>query len=716
MNADSALLKLMVELGLLQELPPALGLSAPNTNADGPLLSLAKQGKLNELEAIKAISKKLGVPYLDLTDQKLIGRLRPEKYREQFDAKNLLQHKCIPLFEENGALQLAIANPLDLEAYKGAEFAAQSAVRLAISEEQQIVRLLEQHFLAAPVKFDSFDEVDVQEYLEIVGNTVQEENLDEHSADAPPIVRLCNKLIVDGVHDRASDIHIEPATQGLEVRHRVDGVMRTVLEIPRRLRNYVIARFKILSGMDISEKRRPQDGRLRIRLGGETVDMRVSCIPTAHGEKIVLRILRTDSQMLTFDALGFSNDSERRIRRTLSARGKMFLVTGPTGSGKTTTLYTALNFLNDGSTNIVTVEDPIEYRIAGINQTQVNEASGMTFASALRSILRQDPDVIMIGEIRDAETADIALQAAQTGHLVLSTLHTNDAPSAIARLLNLEVDRFVLASSIGGILAQRLVRKLCLSCREGLSSEIAKEHLDLIEYYKLNPKTLFQAKGCQECKGSGYKGRTGLYSYLDVTEDVSNLVHSAAPLNEIEKIAGGNGYKSISQSALELLTGGVCDFHEVYPYLVYSDEEKSHEAMDLSSHSTGESPSLVGNSVCLIEPDDSIRERLKELLLENDFRVLEGGQLNSGDPGQIAQCAILIIDEQAFEGADPAALIPTLKNKSGGHEQPLVIITGIDSQLSASEWLELGAAGAVSRGSSSYVLLDQIKRLIVAQS
>jgi general secretion pathway protein E len=370
------------------------------------------------------------------------------------------------------------------------------------------------------------------------------EDLLEASNDAP-IIRMLNALLTQAAKDGASDIHIEPYERSSSVRFRVDGTLREVVQPNRALHAALISRLKIMAELDIAERRLPQDGRISLRIGGRAVDVRVSTLPSAHGERAVLRLLDKAESKFTLEGLGMSGDVLRRFDRLIQQPHGILLVTGPTGSGKTTTLYASLGHVNTAGTNVLTVEDPVEYELAGIGQTQVNTRIDLTFAKALRAILRQDPDVIMIGEIRDHETAQIAIQASLTGHLVLATVHTNDAPSTVTRMVDMGVEPFLLSSSLIGVLAQRLVRKLCLACRE------------------VDASGHWRPVGCVQCAMTGYKGRTGVYELMDVDDTIRNLIHGRAAESEIAATAEATGMRSMREDGERLVAEGVTSAEEV---------------------------------------------------------------------------------------------------------------------------------------------------------
>ena len=368
-----------------------------------------------------------------------------------------------------------------------------------------------------------------------------------------------NIVIAQAVKDHASDIHLEPEEDGMRIRLRVDGILQELKMLPKKIQNGVISRVKIMAKMDIAENRKPQDGRIRLKMENKDLDLRASTFPTIHGENIVLRVLDKSAVLLGLRELGFLDDELQAFQKLITRPYGIVLVTGPTGSGKTSTLYAALSQINSVEKKIVTIEDPVEYELALIRQTQINPKAGLTFATGLRSILRQDPDIIMVGEIRDRETADIAIQAALTGHLVFATLHTNDAPSTLSRLLDMGIEPFLLSTSLIGILAQRLVRTICFKCKEKVEPSSAM----VTDFNLEGVKFIYRGKGCRECDGTGLKGRTAIVELLPITEDIRRSIELRAPTDEIRRNAKKAGFKNLREAGLQLVRAGVTTPEEV---------------------------------------------------------------------------------------------------------------------------------------------------------
>lgn len=724
-GAEKALYKLLNQMSLIKgghaEFSTSLG-------GEAPIRHLSKLGLLDERAAIAALSDKLKIPYIDLDDPKIALRENAEKFANKVDPEMLWKARAVPVCESGRTITVAFANPLDLDTAKTLEFALGKSVTPAICEEVKITRMLLEHYPQTKLQFDTVSNETSTEKLEIVG--INEKNLDVDGDDAntPPIVRLVNKILLDAIKEKASDIHIQPMQYAVDVRYRVDGIMQPILEVPKRLQPYLTSRLKLLAGMDISEKRRPQDGRMRVKQADCMVDMRVSALPTAYGETIVCRLLKTNADVITFPELGLTDAVYRGLMRVLNTDARMVLVTGPTGSGKTTTLYTALHYLKDGTSNIMTVEDPIEYRIAGINQVQVHEAAGVTFATALRSILRQDPDVIMVGEIRDGETAAIAVQAAQTGHKVLSTLHTNDAPSSITRLYDMGVQPIVLAASLGGILAQRLVRRICPDCADIYKGKEEAEVSKILERVELDPAQMKVGAGCAQCNFSGYKGRVGLYSFIEVNSVIEKLIASGAGLDQIEKEASQFDYRPLPLATLDLLKAGKTDIKEALPYLrlLMSEHKPTTQVVSITKPSPKPNikpkqdvqpgGKIVKHKVLLVEDDHDVRSVMSMLLKREmyDVREAENGmdalELVYNEVPEIILCDLMmpVMDGKEF--------LSRLKGNEATSNIPVIMLTAADTEQNEVNLLDMGAVDFVSKASSSSVMLTRIRRALQGRS
>ncbi|EHU3342603.1 type IV-A pilus assembly ATPase PilB [Acinetobacter baumannii] len=504
----------------------------------------------------ETISAEFAEPYFDLDvyDTSQIPK-------DLVDQKLILKHRILPLIQRGQILYVATSNPSNIEAIDAIRFNSKLLVEPVIVEHHKLEKVLGQHF-AEESSFD-FNDEEFDLDVNLDGPTAQEDEAPQ--GDEAPIVKYINKLLIDAIRMGASDLHFEPYEKSYRVRYRVDGVLRQIANPPLQLANRLASRLKVMSQMDISEKRVPQDGRIKLKLSkSKAIDFRVNSLPTLFGEKLVLRILDPSSAMLGIDALGYEEDQKALFMEALDKPQGMLLITGPTGSGKTVSLYTGLNILNTESSNISTAEDPVEINLEGINQVNVNPKVGLTFAAALKSFLRQDPDIIMVGEIRDLETAEIAIKAAQTGHMVMSTLHTNSAPETLTRLRNMGVPSFNIATSVNLVIAQRLARRLCSQCK--IPADIPKQSLlemGFTEQDLAHPDfRVFQPVGCPECR-EGYKGRVGIYEVMKVTPEISKIIMEDGNALEIAAASEKLGFNNLRRSGLKKVMQGVTSLQEV---------------------------------------------------------------------------------------------------------------------------------------------------------
>ena len=521
-----------------------------------------EMGFVTEAGLVAILAEQLGLEFLDLTDTAIDASAVaavPEPTARR--------HNCIPVrFDDDGRLVLAMADPANVVAVDDIRAMTKKDVRTVVATKADVVAAINRHY-----RLDRTAETLAEEAAgDIAADTA---SLDEVSQDASaedaPIIKLVNLLITQAVNDRASDIHIEPGEKSLKVRYRIDGVLHEVMTPPKSVQNGIISRLKIMADINIAERRIPQDGRIGLKVQGKAIDIRVATLPTVFGEKVVMRLLDKSSVLLQLSDLGFLPDNFTRFQESFKKPYGMILVTGPTGSGKSTTLYATLNILNQTNVNIITVEDPVEYRLPGVNQIQTHAKAGLTFASALRSILRADPDIILIGEIRDRETAQIAVEAALTGHLVLTTLHTNDAPSSLTRLVEMGIEPFLVASSLDCALAQRLARKLCKKCKE---SYVPSEEELIAAKFPYDPEadlpTLYRPVGCTTCGGTGYKGRMAIHEVMTISEDIERLVAERASSEEISKVARSQGMITLRQDGLEKVREGHTSIEEILRVVV----------------------------------------------------------------------------------------------------------------------------------------------------
>jgi len=481
---------------------------------------------------------------------------------ENLSVQFMKESRFIPGKQENKSLTVIMANPFDYYTLDAIRLATQKKIHVLLGEESKILEAIERSYGTGGSSMEKIieDMESIPDYQE-----GDEENVDQlrDMASEGPVIRLVNLIITRAIERRASDIHLEPFEDNFRVRYRIDGVLHDVESPPKRLQAAIISRVKIMAKLNIAERRLPQDGRIMLRVKGKEIDFRVSTVPTIHGESIVLRILDKSSIVLDILKLGFARDTLDTFQELIDHPHGIILVTGPTGSGKTTTLYCALQKINSPDKKIITVEDPVEYQLKGINQIQVKPAINLTFANALRSIVRQDPDVILIGEIRDSETAEIAIHSALTGHLVLSTLHTNDAPSAITRLINMGMEDYLLSSTIIGILAQRLVRAACPHCQVPYTPDPAVLHEMKMDGVNPEEMKIFDVKGCSQCGNTGYWGRFGIYELLRVTEDIQRLIMEKKDANVIKDQARKSGMRTLREDGWQKVREGTTTVSEV---------------------------------------------------------------------------------------------------------------------------------------------------------
>ena len=535
------------------------GLAAQAENGERLGQILVQQKKITERELLEALALQLDLEVMESIDDKELRFDLVEKLPIQY----LKKHLIFPFQSEHGTLRMAVNDPLDLEVLDDLRILySVDEIKPVLVPAREIVSAINRTYGQANDTAEQIiQDMDQGEESHHLFTELEEggDLLDETSE--APIIKLVNHVFGQAVKSQASDIHIEPYQQHLQVRFRLDGVLHNVLSPPRRLHAAIVSRIKVMARLDIAEKRLPQDGRMEVKIGERLVDVRVSCLPTAFGERVVLRLLEKSGKLLSLEEVGLTSAALAEMKRLLQLSHGIILVTGPTGSGKTTTLYAALSYINSPDRNILTIEDPIEYQLDGIGQMQVNPKINLTFASGLRSMVRQDPDVILVGEIRDRETADIAIHAALTGHLVFSTLHTNDAASAVTRLIDMDIEPFLVSSAVQAIIAQRLVRVLCPHCKEPYEPEEAQWTELGLEKDTLGP--IFRAKGCEKCLETGYRGRTGIYEFLRMTESIKGLVLQTSDSNQIGRAARKEGMVSLREDGIQKVIEGKTTISEV---------------------------------------------------------------------------------------------------------------------------------------------------------
>lgn len=510
---------------------------------------LIENNIITEKDIIEILEFQLGIPHINL-ENFVIDEEVPLLISESLARR----YELIPIRKQSGKLMVAMVDPLNIFAIDDVKIATNMDVEPCICSQHDILNAIDRSY-GKEVAEKAIEDFKKQYEVDNI-NDLDEEILND--INNAPVVRLVNSIIKQAIKAKASDIHIEPFEESVRIRFRVDGQLQEIMNSAKTTHSAIVTRIKIMGKMDIAEKRVPQDGRIELSIDGKEVDLRISVLPTVFGEKIVIRLLDRSTFLLSKSQLGFTEENLNRFYKLIENPNGIILITGPTGSGKTTTLYTILRELNQINKNIITVEDPVEYKLHGINQVQVNNKAGLTFANGLRSILRQDPDIVMIGEIRDAETAQIAARAAITGHLVISTMHTNDAPSTITRLIDMGIQPYLISASVVGSIAQRLVRKICTNCKKAYNpSEKEKEILNIGENVKL-----YKGEGCAQCYNIGYKGRTSIHEIMNMSKNIRESIDNKDGIDKLRKIAIDEGMIILRDNCRELVLNGITSFNE----------------------------------------------------------------------------------------------------------------------------------------------------------
>jgi len=558
-KAVKSLSEILLESGKVSKDKLDKVLTIQLNNTEGLGRRLVDLGLVSEVVLLETLSESLDIPFVSLKDvpqQTIVLESLSEKFMRQY--------KFVPLSLNENVLTIALSDPYDIYACDAVKMATNYEVKINLAREEEI--------LDAVGKIFNTDTTSMGRIVEDIGKngkddlSIDDEGDVDHLKDLAseaPVIRLVNLLITRAIEMRASDIHLEPFEGDFKVRYRIDGVLHDMEAPPRRLQAAVISRLKIMAKLNIAERRLPQDGRIKLRVLGKEIDFRVSTLPTMFGESVVLRILDRESVVLDLEKLGFPGYDLIKFRDLINRPYGIILVTGPTGSGKTTTLYAALGEINSPEKKIITVEDPIEYQLGGVNQVQVKAGIGLSFANILRSILRQDPDVIMIGEIRDAETAEIAIHSALTGHLVFSTLHTNDAAGAVTRLLEMGMENYLISSSLLGIMAQRLVRVICPDCKETYTPEMGVMEEMGVSQSEVKENPIFKGAGCEKCSHTGFLGRKGIYELLLMNDDIRELILEKAPSNVIKEKGRSQGMQTLREAGWHKVKEGISTISEV---------------------------------------------------------------------------------------------------------------------------------------------------------
>jgi type II secretory ATPase GspE/PulE/Tfp pilus assembly ATPase PilB-like protein/CheY-like chemotaxis protein len=696
-------------------------------------------GGVSDEQILGALSDRFRLKIADLSQSDRAARdLVPEQVARRY--------RILPVRVTDSYLEIATANPFDLDCEKTLAFATGREVRMLLASPAAIMNKVEELYRPENVIDKLLEGMEGAEVTQIEEDTLVDElTASAEQAAQRPVVRLVDLILSEGILSRASDIHIEPEEGGVAVRYRIDGVLRQVMKVPRAAGLPLISRLKIISTLDIADRLRPQDGRARVAVNGTPVDLRVSTLPASLGEKVVIRILDSRRTVLSLDALGLSEEEAGEVRSLLENRDGIILVTGPTGSGKTTTLYSALRLVQSEGVNIVTVEDPVEYRLGGIVQVQVHEKAGLTFAAALRSILRQDPDVVLVGEIRDKETAQIAVQASLTGHLVLSTLHTNDAPNAVTRLVDIGVESFKIATAVRGVVAQRLMRRLCPSCKEVWVESIPPK----MHRWIPSDTPLYRAVGCAECAMTGYRGRFSIVEVLRITPEVERQIGQNATADKIAAAGRASGMKTLWESGLTHVVKGDSTIDELLRVVdMPQDDEVLEErrrasgpkprrdsgataqpaadaapsaaptpAPDRTSRSAALSGSfeLVGDEdgaaaaqrppagrpqglrVLLVDDEDQLRRVMRDLLERDGYVVIEAGDgVEALDQVDRHAPDIIVLDLN-LPGLDGFGVLSHLRSRRATHDIPVVVLTARGDEENEIRVFEFGADDFLSK-------------------
>jgi type II secretory ATPase GspE/PulE/Tfp pilus assembly ATPase PilB-like protein/ActR/RegA family two-component response regulator len=680
-------------------------LSTVTTHADryGTTLvdAVIALGFMNESKAYAAFAEWMNHPFVDLRvtpPHPTAARLLPERVSRK--------HLLIAIAHDNRTLTYATCNMFDDEVDRDVAFASGRRPQMVVVMRSQLMTALGQTYQMGSEIDKLIDRIKLAD----VPREQSEKQVITEANDSP-IIDLCNRIIASAIAAGASDVHIEPAMNGATVRHRISGILEPLLMLPQSAVRGVTNRFKLMAKTDIATKQRPQDGAFRVSLDTDQIDVRLSTIPTIHGEKIVMRVIQGGSSVLTIDALGYDETTSNALIVALSKPDGLVLVTGPTGSGKTTVLYAALQFLRTGRVNIVTVEDPVERQVDGVTQIPVNTKTGTTFATVLRSVMRQDPNIIMVGEIRDAEVAEIVGQAAYTGHLVLSSLHTTDAASAITRLLNLGLQPFKVAESLNAVVAQRLLRKLCPHCRVLNDDDTAARLGQQMGVSRIHASV---GRGCDQCKQSGYSGRIAVPEILLPDEAIRQAIRNGAALNDLRAAMKAAGSKSMRQSALELVAQGVTSIEEVNRVLTdHSDESpapKPAPEVRVAEAAPARPSSTIGKRKVLIADDDRmVRLILKMLLQKDGFTVIEAenGAICM-ETARRERPDLLLVDLQ-MPDMDGYQVLEMIRHDDGLSGMPVLVLTAETSTEVETKVLEMGADDYVVKPFEPEVLISRVR-------
>ena len=685
-------------------------------------------GAADDVGIARALSTQLNIPFLRITPDTVehdAVALVPQEITENYT--------LVPIRITDHQLLVAMVNPLEFYAVDDLRFVTGMSVAIAVAPQSDIIAALAQHYPKADFGVDMLSAPQAGESIELVGR-IDADEIDTEKllklTSLPPVVRFANSILSDAIKVKASDLHIEPRKASVIVRYRVDGIMREVLTTDKHVHASLVSRLKIISGMDISIRRKPQDGRAQVRCNGKAYDLRVSSIPTSYGEKITIRILNPDSGLVGISELGLPENILGWLEDVIARPQGMFLVTGPTGSGKSSTLYACLNHVNSPLINIVTVEDPVEFDIEGITQVQINPKAGVTFAGGLRSILRQDPDIVMVGEIRDRETAAIAFQAAQTGHLVFSTLHTNDAPAAVIRLLDLGVAPFLVAPSLIAVVGQRLVRRICDECR-------TKEPADHALQQKLAPHlspsehpVFWKGAGCEACQFTGYTGRMGIFEMFRVTPATSRLITDGVSDESLKTAAHGDGYRALFEDGLHKAASGLTTIAEllrVAPPATREDADRADipvmagdtvtEEEEVFSHESlhASVKSVRPLKVLVADDSDIVLKVIGNVLESHDFLVETAEDGEAALRLALREKPGLIITDLMMPKMNGIELVEKLRAHMATRYTPIIMLTAKDEVENEVQGIAAGADDYLNKPINPRRLMARVNRLLARQ-
>jgi type II secretory ATPase GspE/PulE/Tfp pilus assembly ATPase PilB-like protein/ActR/RegA family two-component response regulator len=711
-----------------------------------------RRGFVSDDDIVKAVAERFRMKVADLgTVSQQARELVPETLSRRY--------RVLPLTISDSLLEIATSDPLDLDCERSLAFALGRTVRMAIASPRRIADRIDEIYRPENVIEKILENVQGSYDLETLGESPEDSELDIgiSRAGERPVIQLVDNILARGIQARASDIHLEPEESGVAVRYRIDGVLRQEMVLPKAAGIPLVSRVKIMAQLDIADRLRPQDGRARVAVSGNRVDLRVSTLPASQGEKVVIRILDQRSTVLSLDGLGLLPDEHQRIMELLQAREGIVLVTGPTGSGKTTTLYSMLRTVQARGVNIVTVEDPVEYRLQGIVQVQVNEKAGLTFPAALRSILRQDPDVILVGEIRDRETANIAVQASLTGHLVLSTLHTNDAASSVTRLVDIGIESYKIAAALKGVVAQRLMRRLCAHCRQIAVGQVPEK----LHRFFPDQGSLYRAVGCPECADTGYRGRLAIQEILHVTDEVERRIAGNESVERISDAARDGGMRSLWESGVQHVRNGETTVEELLRVLEPPAEPGAQRPSQAGRPSTGDGPghpdamtapaledehdasgraprrsgtrhatpvTFTGESfelveeakprkpaakrVLLVEDEESLRRVMKDLLEREGFIVFEAadGVVALDEVDRLAPD--LVVLDLNLPRLDGYGVLSHLRARPATQRLPVIVLTAKGDEDSEVRVFEYGASDYLTKPFRARALSARIHSLL----